>query len=249
MDEQVRDRTPDSEHTDEPTSTVSAREATAALGLNERTTFALTAGDQDRAATIMAEGPAAAQMVTDQRLAKILRSLSLTNLAVLDRVQGSQAVATGRLQEALRLLREVGHNPGIILVLSDLSDISRDEGNFAQASWYYQDALGQIRESTGMRVVIDTIENVATDAAAVGLAEQSARLFGASDALRDQIGYRFRGERHLVACEQALVPIRATLGESAFSGAWAAGRALRVEQAFSEALAPFSTTVTELGVS
>ena len=64
---------------------------------------------------------------------------------------------------------------------------------------------------------------------------RSARLSGAAEALREVIGSeleimeRFNYDR--------IVPtVRTQLGENAFAAAWAAGRALSLEQAIAEAL-------------
>jgi len=130
----------------------------------------LVEGDQGRASALFENVLATAQIVVDQRLSRIVTGISLVNLAVMDRLQGNEELASDRLREALHLQRDVGYISGIILILSDLGDIARDEGDFALAFRHYQDALGQIRESTDTRVIIDTIESVGTVAIAVGLA-------------------------------------------------------------------------------
>jgi len=76
-----------------------------------------------------------------------------------------------------------------------------------------------------------------------GQAERAARLLGASAALHEAIG----------AMPPAELPgdlgngperARAVLGEAAFEAAWAAGRALSVDEAITEALAVAAPTVS-----
>jgi hypothetical protein len=69
-----------------------------------------------------------------------------------------------------------------------------------------------------------------------GQPEQTARLFGAAQALRDQL------ETPLILVEQAdyehnLVAVRVALGEDEFAAAWAEGQAMTIEQATAYALA------------
>jgi DNA-binding NarL/FixJ family response regulator len=49
------------------------------------------------------------------------------------------------------------------------------------------------------------------------------------------------------ALEPAVTAARAALGEAAFAASWAAGRALRPEQAWAEALAPFASPAVAPG--
>ena len=66
--------------------------------------------------------------------------------------------------------------------------------------------------------------------------ERAARLWGTVEVLRETTRKRTApGSR--ATYERALAAARAQLGEEAFAAAWAAGRALTLEQAIAEALA------------
>jgi DNA-binding NarL/FixJ family response regulator len=79
------------------------------------------------------------------------------------------------------------------------------------------------------------LEGLAGVAVTQGLVEQGARLFGACQALRESMGwplalvYRANYEHDVGAA-------RAQLDEATFAAAWAAGRALSLEQVIAEAL-------------
>jgi DNA-binding NarL/FixJ family response regulator len=77
-------------------------------------------------------------------------------------------------------------------------------------------------------------------ATAVGRAEQAARLFEASAALRERHGAGL-WPRERERLDRAIAPARARLSETDFAAAWAAGRALALDQAIAEAMAVADT--------
>jgi DNA-binding CsgD family transcriptional regulator len=127
----------------------------------------------------------------------------------------------------------------MILILKDLGELARDQGEPARAIGFYREALGLVRGNPGTRVVTEVIEALAIAAVAVGQAARGVRLLGASEAQRERIGLRFRLPMTQAALEPAVIAARAALGEPAFAAAWAAGRTLRPGQAVAEALEPF----------
>jgi non-specific serine/threonine protein kinase len=195
-------------------------------------------GDHARGMTLLEECLTTAEAVADQRLAGIMAGWALNNLAIVDRAQGNLALATARLVEALRRMRDAGFTAGTIMALGDLGDVVRDQGDYARALGLYREALVLGRASSGKRVVIDVIEAVGIVAAVGGQAERGARLLGAAEALRTRIGLRYRVAENQVALDQAVAAGRAALGEPAFATAWAAGRDLRSDDAVAEALDP-----------
>src|SRR5262245_65430993 len=83
---------------------------------------------------------------------------------------------------------------------------------------------------------IPALEGLAGVAVTQGLAEQGARLFGASEALRESMGWPLPPVSR-ADYERDVAAARAQLDEAAFAEEWAAGRALTLEQAIAEALA------------
>jgi hypothetical protein len=82
--------------------------------------------------------------------------------------------------------------------------------------------------------VLQALEGVAGVAGAQGQPARAARLFGATDALRAALGLPVRpaDRRHY---DRDVSAVRAALGAETFAAAWAAGRALSLEQAIAEA--------------
>lgn len=198
--------------------------------------LAIVQGDHARGTSLLEECLATTQAVADQRLAGILAGWALDNLAIADRAQGNLELATTRLEEALRRMRDAGFTSGVIMALGDLGDVIRDQGDYVRALELYREALVLGRENPGKRVVIDVIEAVGIVAAVDGQAERGARLLGAVEALRARIGLRYRVVENQMALDKAVAASRGVLGEPAFAAAWAAGRDLRPDDAIAEAL-------------
>jgi hypothetical protein len=90
--------------------------------------------------------------------------------------------------------------------------------------------------ATGDHVVAAVcLEGMAVLATAAGQAERGARLYGAA-ATQRQGTFVLNGWDDRVARDRRVAALRAALGEEAFAAAWAAGRALSLEEAIELAL-------------
>ena len=81
---------------------------------------------------------------------------------------------------------------------------------------------------------MNSFENAADFALAIGQPEVAARLLGAAEAVRTEANIvieSFNLEEH----EATLARTREALGEAAFSAAWKQGESLTLEQAIAEA--------------
>ena len=208
--------------------------AVALIGLSGLATMH---GDLDHSAALLEEALAAAQSVTDRRLARILAGWVSINLAVAPRANGQYVLATAHLEEGLRLEREAGFTPGVILALGDLGKLARDQGESTRALELYREALDVCQGQLGTREVTDVVEAVGIMAAATGQTDRAARLLSAVKSQRDRLGLRYRDMKDQVALEQAVATTRAAFGEQAFATAWAAGRTLSPGQAVAGAQA------------
>jgi DNA-binding NarL/FixJ family response regulator len=81
---------------------------------------------------------------------------------------------------------------------------------------------------------ISVLEGLAGAAATQGLAEHGARLFGATEALRESLGWPLPPISR-ADYDREIAAVRAQLEEATFAAAWAAGRALSLDQAIAEA--------------
>ena len=83
--------------------------------------------------------------------------------------------------------------------------------------------------------VIDSLEGLAGVAAATAAPRRAARLWGAADALREEIG-NARSVHESIAYEHQVKAVRAILTAEAFDQAWDEGRAMAVDDAVRYAL-------------
>jgi DNA-binding CsgD family transcriptional regulator len=118
---------------------------------------------------------------------------------------------------------------GLGLAATDLGDVER-------ASAVFHESLTLAAAKDNLGNIIDGIECVARLAAVTGQAEQAARLFGAGEALREELVFPLSPVDRAYH-EPIVQELRAALGEAGFAATWAAGRALSHEDALAEALA------------
>ncbi|HLK60521.1 MAG TPA: tetratricopeptide repeat protein [Chthonomonadaceae bacterium] len=161
---------------------------------------------------------------------------SLNNLGSVASTQGDFISARSLFEESLTIQQELGERSGIALSLHNLGFVAYAEGDYAPARSLYREALA-IRRELGERLAITTsLEIFAKLEVKEERTERAARLWGAAEQLREEMGSPLPPKnqdeyaRHLTAA-------RRTLGEEAFSAAWAEGRAMTLEQAIAYALA------------
>jgi tetratricopeptide (TPR) repeat protein len=117
--------------------------------------------------------------------------LALHNLAHQDWARGEFARASQRLEEALALARAHRMGWALPFLLVGLGMTALDCGEPAPAVAYFQEslALAQVRGNLGD--VIEAIEGLARVAVATDRAALAVRLFGATDALREELTMPF----------------------------------------------------------
>lgn len=160
--------------------------------------------------------------------------MSLHNLAHATWLHGHPATAIDRLQEALALAQQHSITWIIPSIFTGIGFAALDLGDFgrAVASLHESLALAQARGNDGD--LIDVLEGLARVSAATGRPEQAVRLFGAADALRDEIDVAMAPiEREFFA--PLFTSLRNALETTGFATAWANGKALSREDALSEA--------------
>jgi non-specific serine/threonine protein kinase len=195
--------------------------ASALVGLSLGT---LSAGDVDRAAALCEEGLAVNRLAGDRRG----MYFALYGLMEVARAQGDVARAVALMEEAHALTRQQGDPWSIAFALSILGSLVLLQGDPVRA-----EALQ--RESLGLRRAIDDAVGIGRSLDGLGWAAsaqrqfgRAARLFGAAEALREQIGaaphlpWRAEHERWVAAAW-------VELGEETFAAAWAEGRALSLD--------------------
>jgi predicted ATPase/class 3 adenylate cyclase/transcriptional regulator with XRE-family HTH domain len=204
---------------------------TAARALNNLGVLANQQGDWERAAVSFAEGLALWRRLGDQRGA----ASALNNLGDLTARQGDLERAAAVFAESLALNRQVGDRGGVAVCLNNLGWVARLRGALAEAEALHREALALSQELGDARRCAAGLEHLANCAGAAGQEERAARLLGAGAAVRETLGAPQPPEEQ-ADTEAAVAPARAALGEEAWTAAFAAGRALTLEQAIAEAL-------------
>lgn len=193
-------------------------------------------GDVDGAITLLQQALDEAR-AADHRVT-IYHALYL--LANARESAGRPDLAVAALEEAIHLIRAQGDTWLGSMVLHRLAFFALVQQDGARA-------VSLISESLALRRAIDDtlgtahcIETLAWIAARQGAAERAARLFGTAEALRERVGaalFSWEAPGH----EQAVAAARAQLDEPAFAAAWAAGRAMSVDDAIDAGTAIVAT--------
>jgi tetratricopeptide (TPR) repeat protein len=160
---------------------------------------------------------------------------ALSRLGDIALARGDYKRATILYEESLTIKLRVGDLQAIASSHWDLGTAAYACGDYVRAYEWYTQALVFFHRVGYPGHTARLIELLADVAAAQHQFMHAARLFGAAEALREGTGYAVESlNRSAYACSVAM--IRARLGEASFSAAWAAGRAMTLEQAIAEAL-------------
>jgi non-specific serine/threonine protein kinase len=150
--------------------------------------------------------------------------------------RGDQERAEISFSECLAMSRELGSVRSIAAALEALGTVAREQGDVRRAAARFAESLVLLQGGEDPLMIANCIRSLGAVAAAVGQAERAARLLGAAEALRARRGLAEQPHERAYY-DRLLAPARAGLAAADFAAAWAAGRALPLEQAVAEALA------------
>ena len=188
-------------------------------------------GDYRRAARMFEESWALRREGGDRTgLAGVLLSWGLLQL-----IQGDYEGARQRLTESMDIAQEIGDTMTVSFATNSLGVIALELGDRALADTHLRESLElfwRLGERYGISIGLDALGGIA---AAEGRGQAAARLLGAGDAQREQIGTRQQPEQQ-GNFNRYLAAARSLLGEAAFEAAWAEGRAMGTEEAIAYAL-------------
>jgi hypothetical protein len=143
---------------------------------------------------------------------------------------GDDARAKAVCEESLALFREVGDRWGTLSPLRTLTLVARREGDLARVAVLCREGL-LVRRDLGSRSEVDEqYEALGWVATTRGQPEQAARFLGAAEALRESMGTSISPVRR-ADYDSLVAQVHAALSKEAFTSAWAAGRAMTMEQA------------------
>ena len=190
-------------------------------------------GDElDRARELLEEALTLGRASGDPAIiAGILTHLGHT-LLLQDDIERATAVS----EEAASMLRErTNRNYYLAEVLENLGWAALLQGSSEQAKALFAQGLGLRRELGDKLMAPNTLEALASAAAAQGEAERTARLYGVVEKLNEVMGIpQDAGEDALT--QPYLAAARSQLDEAEWQEAWTEGRAMTLEEAISYAL-------------
>jgi DNA-binding CsgD family transcriptional regulator len=132
--------------------------------------------------------------------------------------------------------RELGYKDGIAQLLTNLGELTLRQGNYERSAACYREGLTMHWELGYKNGIAYCMEGLAAVIAAMGRPIQAARLWGAAQKLREEIGTSL-SPADRADHERRVSAVRAQLDEATFERAWAEGRATPLEQAITDALA------------
>jgi non-specific serine/threonine protein kinase len=189
-------------------------------------------GDLSRAAALFEQGRSLLPSVVEELDRFMLDTLLDIWEAELAWVQHDDARAGDLLDTGLARARERGDRSICCVFLFRLGLLALKQADYERAATLQREAL-VLGDATGNQIgILLGLIGLTCVASAQGRMGRAARLLGAAEAMRGLALLHYIRADH----ELALTAARANLGEAAFAAAWAAGRALPLEEAIGEAL-------------
>jgi predicted ATPase/DNA-binding CsgD family transcriptional regulator len=140
-------------------------------------------------------------------------------------------------EESLELFREVRDAFGTAMCLMNIGLAALTQGDYERAATALHNGLTLARDLDHKLVIQYCAIGLAAVAASRGWPIRAARLWGAAQGMSETYGTRFtRASRAVIDYEGRVAAARSQLEESAWTTAWAEGRAMSPEQAIEYAL-------------
>jgi predicted ATPase/DNA-binding winged helix-turn-helix (wHTH) protein len=162
---------------------------------------------------------------------------SLGNLGNVALYQGDYPAARALDEESLAIRRELGDRFGIAVSLSNLGQVAYEQGDYPAARALDEESLA-IRRELGDRIgIFYALEGLAAVVASLRDSLRAARIWGATERLRAEIGTP-RPQNEMPGYDRYVAAARIASGDdAAFDSAWQEGRCLTLDQAIDLALA------------
>jgi predicted ATPase/DNA-binding SARP family transcriptional activator len=198
----------------------------ATLILGNLGVVAINTGELDLAEQRLTEHLENARRLGDRKLT----SGALTNLGLVAFRAGDLARAATLHQQALELSGQLGDRRLEVVALGNLGLVAAQRKNYVTAAQFWLRSL-DLTEAVGeRRSRAEILEELAAVESAAGNAQRAATLFGASQAIRTDIGAPVLGPDQ-ARLGDARAAAAAALGDEAFSAAYEAGLRMSDEQA------------------
>jgi predicted ATPase/transcriptional regulator with XRE-family HTH domain len=156
-------------------------------------------------------------------------SYALITLGFVFFFQGNIDKARSIFEESLALSREIGDWRSIASGLYAFGWIAFSQGDYTTARAHYWESLAILKDLDHQWIIALSIEGLAMVAGAQGQLTEAARLWGASEALREAISAPVPPVNRILY-EQLKDALCTQLGEDAFTSALVEGRAMTREE-------------------
>ena len=161
--------------------------------------------------------------------------LYLNRLGDIARLRGRHERAEQLYAEALAIWRDLGMQADAAAALHNLGYAVLSQGDSTRARSRFGESLALQQAQDNRAGIAEGLAGLAAVAAAERRAEQAARLIGAVEAIRDNLGgVLWPAEQH--EWERLVPATRAQLDDATFEAARSEGRAMPLEQAIAYAL-------------
>ena len=161
---------------------------------------------------------------------------SLNNLGLVAYYQGDYPAARTLFEECLAIAPELGERSILAYALNNQGLVAYYQGDYSGAQAFFEECLALTRELRDRFGIAFSLEGQAAVIAALGDSPRAARVWGAAERLREEIGSPIppnEQPRH----DGRVGTARAALGDdAAFDLAWQEGRALTLDRAIELAL-------------
>jgi predicted ATPase len=189
-------------------------------------------GDSGHARALYAESLALFRELRDrQGITSALNGLGMRIL--LD--EQDYVRAQSYFEEALPIVRALGDQWNLARTLAYLGIVARRRGDYPQASSLLRESLVLQRHLGGHVPVASLLKEFAALALAQQHHRRAAQLYAVAVGLSEGVGNNLGTFPHPLVQEE-IARVRAMLGEEVFAAAWAAGRAMSLEEGIALAL-------------
>ncbi len=158
---------------------------------------------------------------------------ALNRLGDLARCEGDYDRAGQLYTESLTLYREMGDKDEIPSLLHNLGYVAHHRGDYVQAIGLFRESLVIQQDIGNQAGIAECVTGIAAALIGQGEAECGARLLGAAEVLRESVGATL-WPANRIEYDRNLARLHESLDETTFATAWAAGRAMSLQEAIAE---------------